>query len=146
MVSTVTSCNNRLSLARPTLKVAHAGRNRSLMARNNNSLPTQTGVGHQWMVNTVTGCNNWLSLATLTLKVAYTSRNRSLWPASVVAHPHKLVRATRERWVQHGPILELVQPVRAIGCNQCWYSPMPAPIFVGGLLDVQTYDRGRTGS
>ena len=26
-----------------------------------------------------------------------------------------------------GPLSELVQPVRAIGCNQCWYSP-----FTGG--------------
>ena len=28
---------------------------------------------------------------------------------------------------QQGPFLELVQPVRATSCNQCWYSP-----FIGG--------------
>ena len=27
----------------------------------------------------------------------------------------------------HGPLLELVQPVKATGCNHCWYSP-----FTGG--------------
>ena len=43
--------------------------------------------------------------------------------AELIAHPHIQVWAANERFLLAGALLKLVQPVRAIDCNQCWYSP-----------------------
>ena len=83
-VSTNTSCNQWLLLAKTLLKVALYGRNRSMVAHTSKCgrhlvvRPRLLVSGHQRTVSTSKGCNQWLSLAKTLLNATLAGGNRSL--------------------------------------------------------------------